>query len=176
VSDPPHDLRVPARSFAPRPDIGDLYRRYGGLVFRRVRRFYGEQEAHDVTHEVFARAIEKLDGFRGESSPGTWLYQLTTRYCLNRLRDSRRRSELIAEHDPASWWSPSTAEGRQERDVLAHELWAELDEESALVAAYYWLDGFSHAEIAEMVGCSRRTIGNRLAEVEARLRRRLEAS
>ena len=34
------------------------------------------------------------------------------------------------------------------------------------VAIYYHLDGLTHAEIAELVGCSRRQVGNHLAAIE----------
>lgn len=154
----------------PQLDIDDLYRRYGGLVLCRVRRFYPDEEARDVMQEVFARAIEKRDTFRGESSPGTWLYQLTTRYCLNRLRDAKRRKELLDQQEPDAWWSPSASAARQERDVLVKQLWRVLDEDLALIGVYYYVDGMSHAEIAEIVGVSRRTVGNRVAEIERRVR------
>lgn len=151
-------------------DLDDLYRRYGGLVLRRIHRFYRDEEARDVLQEVFARAIEKQDTFRGESSPGTWLYQLTTRHCLNRLRDARRRRELLAEPDPDAWWSPGATSAQQDKRLLVSELWRLLDEELAEIGIYYYVDGMSHAEIAEILGVSRRTIGNRLAELERRAR------
>ncbi len=151
-------------------DIDDLYRRYGGLVLRRIRRFYSDEEARDVLQEVFARAIEKQGSFRGESSPGTWLYQLTTRHCLNRLRDARRRRELLSEPDPDAWWSPGSTGARQEQSLLVRQLWRVLDEELAEIGIYYYLDGMSHAEIAEILGVSRRTVGNRIAELERRAR------
>ncbi len=156
------------------PDIQELYRRYGGLVLRRVRRFYASEEANDVVHEVFCRAIEKQDTFRGESSAGTWLFRLTTRYCLNRLRDQKRRRELLDAQGDLGWWAPSTDTANQERVAMTRELWAELDEELALVGIYYHVDGMSQAEIAEVLAVSRRTVGNRLEALETLLRARVQ--
>ena len=65
------------------------------MVLRGIRRFYRGDEAEDVLQEVFMRVLDKLDSFRGDSSPVTWLYQLTTRYGLNRLRNEGRRRELL---------------------------------------------------------------------------------
>lgn len=154
-------------------DIAALYQRFGPMVLRRIRRFYAGEEAQDVLQEIFVRAIDKQSSFRGESSPGTWLYALTTRYCLNRRRDERRRKELLAEHDQAAHWSSAVQKEQQEQAVLLQQLWQDLDEELSLIGLYYYLDGMSHAEIAELVGCSRRTVGNRLLELEGQLQARL---
>jgi RNA polymerase sigma-70 factor (ECF subfamily) len=165
---------LPGSVSAPALDIAALYQRFGPMVLRRIRRFYSGDEAQDVLQEIFMRVLDKQSSFRGESSPGTWLYAMTTRYCLNRLRDERRRRELLAEHDNAACWSSAVAKERQEQEVLVRQLWRDLDEELSLIGIYYYLDGMSHAEIASLVGCSRRTVGNRLAELGALLQSRAE--
>ena len=76
-------------------DIDILYRRYGPLVLRRARAILGDEEAaQDAAQEVFMRAMTKGHAFRGESSPVTWLYRITTNYCLNQIRDKSRRREI----------------------------------------------------------------------------------
>lgn len=151
------------------PDVAQLYQRYGGLVRARARRFFSEQEADDVVQEVFVKVVEKLDTFRGESSPVTWLYQVTTRHCLNRLRDRSRRTELWDQHD-GLWWSSPVTGADQESAALLREIWRELDEETALIAIYYHMDGLSRDEIAPRVGLSPRTVTNRLEALRTRAR------
>ena len=150
-------------------DPGELYTRYGGVVLRRIRRFYNQEEALDVLQEVFVRAIEKAPSFRGDCAPTTWLYQLTTRYCLNRLRNEGRRRELWLEQGDLFWSQPVTQPGQEGRALL-RELWRSLDEELVMIGIYYFVDGMSHAEIARRVGCSRRTVGNRLDELQRQAR------
>ena len=111
------------------------------------------------------RVIDKLDTFRGDSSAVTWLYQLTTRYCLNRLRNEGRRKELWEEHSDAVYWSQPTSSASQERSALLSELWQHLDDDLVTIGIYYHLDGMTHAEIARVMNCSRRTVGNRLEEL-----------
>lgn len=168
---------VPLRQPVPRPpspavDGADLYLRYHGLVLRRARRFYSDEEAHDVVQDVFVRALEKLGGFRGESSPGTWLHQLTTRHCLNRLRDTRRRRELMATYEGAHPWGGAAAPAPADTNVLTRQLLHDLDEELIRVGFYFHLEGMSHADIARRIGVSRRTVGNRLGELQALLESR----
>lgn len=112
------------------------------------------------------RIIDKLDTFRGESSMTTWLYQITTRYCLNRLRNSQRRQALWEECSDAVYWSQPIASANQERQALYNQIWRELDEDLLNIGVYYHLDGMTHAEIARILGVSRRTVGNRLIELQ----------
>ncbi len=45
-----------------------------------------------------------------------------------------------------------------------------MDEELVTIGIYYHLDGMNHERIAQIVGCSRRTVGNRLADLAERTR------
>ena len=149
---------------APSLDLGELYARHGAMVLRRIRRFYSADEAEEVLQEVFLRLLSTKATFRGESAVTTWLYQVTTRHCLNRLRNARRRRELLDEHGQPDWSSP-IAPAKQEAKLLVNQLWQHLDEELVMIGIYHYVDGLSHAAIAELLGVSRRTIGNRLASL-----------
>ena len=85
----------------PAIDVGELYHRHAGMVMRRVLRFFPRDEAEEVVHEVFVKVLERIDGFRGDASPTTWLYHLTTNHCINRARDRNRRAALWREHETA---------------------------------------------------------------------------
>jgi RNA polymerase sigma-70 factor (ECF subfamily) len=146
-------------------DVGEMYRRYRGLVYRRIRRFYSGDEAEEVLQEVFVRVLSTPSGFQGDSSPSTWLYQLTTRHCLNRLRDAKRRKELLDTFGEPTW-SVGRASPDTEARVFLEELWATLDPELAEIGTYYFVDGMPHHEIARVLGVSRRTVGNRLATLQ----------
>ena len=145
-------------------DVAELYREWGPMVFRRILRFYGAVEAEEVLHEVFVKVLENADGFRADASPSTWLYRIATNHCLNRLRNAKRRRELLAEHGADLY--PARVGSSQEAKLLLEELWNQLPEELMQIAVYYHVDGMTHAEIARVIGVSRRTVGNRLLELE----------
>ena len=142
-------------------DIESLYRDHSAMVYRRVRKFFSEDQAEEVLHEVFVRVLGNGASWRGDSSITTWLYQVTTRHCLNRLRDAKRRAELIDQHGFPGW-AHSTSPPRQEAALLLRQIWSHLDEEQTLIGVYHFLDGLSHEEIGRILGVSRRTIGNRI--------------
>jgi RNA polymerase sigma-70 factor (ECF subfamily) len=148
-------------------DIARLYERYGAMVLRRILRFFSRGEAQDVLQEVFVKAIEGAASFRADASPATWLYALTTNHCINRLRIGGRRRELLLLHGDEVR-GPGSRGASQEAAVLLEQLWRELPDDLLAIAVHHYLDGMTHGEIARLLGLSRRTVGNRLAELAER--------
>lgn len=147
------------------PTLEELFARYGQLVLRRARALLGEEQAaRDATQEIFLKAHQALAGFRGESSPVTWLYRATTNHCLNLLRDTQRRSAALVEL--GTFEEAEHHAGLDERLTLSAIL-RKVPEPLRDIAAYYYLDQMSHEEIAALLGLSRRTVGNRLVEFHA---------
>jgi RNA polymerase sigma factor (sigma-70 family) len=155
-------------------DYETLYRRYAPMVQRRARALLGsEAEALDVVQDLFASLLERPEQFGQKSALSTFLYSATTHACWTRLRQQRGRRRLLAEHLPAG---ERSEDARGERLALLREALAELDEELAQVAVYYYLDEMTHAEIAELLGCSRRQVGYLLERLTAKLERRREVA
>ena len=140
-------------------DVGALFRLHGPMVFRRALRLLGRREdAEEATQEVFVRAMRGLHSFDGRSSMSTWLYQITTNYCLNQIRDRGRRRDLFAQNVAADGDEATSAQAAEL--VLLRRLLVEADEQQAKAAVYVYLDGMSHEEAAEVLGVSKRTVGN----------------
>jgi RNA polymerase sigma-70 factor (ECF subfamily) len=140
-------------------EIEALYRRHGPMVLRRARAILGDDAlAKDAMQEVFIRALRAGDGFRKQASPVTWLYQITTHHCLNLCRDRGRRSRLLEANVVPE---EKTAADPDDRITL-RALLAKVPEELAEIAVYYYVDQMKQDEIAERMGVSRRTVGNRL--------------
>ena len=141
--------------------IEELYRLHGAMVLRRARRILGEEEAaRDAMQEVFVKVMRDRESFRGESSPVTWLYKVTTNLCLNKIRDASRQRVLLAQNAPVE---AAAGAAPEERAGIAAFL-ATLPDELREIAVYYFVDEMNQDEIAEIVGVSRRTVGNRLDE------------
>lgn len=146
----------------PAQDPRELFERHGPAVYRRARQLLGSHhEAEEALQEVFLRVISRVDLFEHRSSITTWLYQITTNLCLNRLRDGRRRDELLREHGVGS--TPAgQAPGDPSDLALVRQLLGRVGEAEATAAVHVYLDGMTHEEAAEVMGVSRRTVGNLL--------------
>ncbi len=73
-----------------------LFRKYQTTVFHFISRMVGGEEAHDLTQEVFVRALRSLPSFKGEAKFRTWLLTIARNVCLNHLRDRKARLGLEA--------------------------------------------------------------------------------
>jgi RNA polymerase sigma factor (sigma-70 family) len=158
-----------APSSAPRPAPDDMvermYRQHGHAVLRRARALLQhEDEAREIVQEVFMSVLDKPDQFGGRSAITTWLYSVTTHACLTRLRDRRNRQRLDAERAPDPV-PPAPSDG--ETTAMLRQLLDRLPEDLAVVAVHHHLDGMTHQEIADQLGCSRRQVGYLLERIEA---------
>jgi RNA polymerase sigma-70 factor (ECF subfamily) len=144
--------------------INSLYQGYRCKVLKRARQLLAsDHAAEDATQEVFLRLLDSHEQVIGHPEPLAWLYRVTTNLCLNRLRDERRRSKLIARNVARDAAAGSNAEVRAVVVDIMKRVPSELQE----IAIYYHADGMTCDEIASLVGVSRRTIGNRLVEFQS---------
>lgn len=142
--------------------LDEMYRRHGALVRRRARALLGnEEDAQDALQEIFASLSARPEQFQHKSSPSTFLYAMTTHHCLNKIRDRQNRARLVALH-VAPGESGKTADPAGERLAILRDLLARLPPELGEVAVYSHVDGMSHAEIADVLGCSKSHVSNQL--------------
>ncbi|MFT3924457.1 MAG: RNA polymerase sigma factor [Myxococcales bacterium] len=145
--------------------LARLYEQHGPMVYRRALRILGNPEdAQEALQEVFIRVMRGSDDFEQRSTTTTWLYRITTNYCLNTLRDRRRRDELMEIHGTTAENGATT--GMFDAFVM-RGLLARADEREGQAAVYVFVDGMSHDEVAELLGVSRRTVGNLLERFQA---------
>lgn len=148
-------------------DLETLYREHGHAVLRRARRLMcDDDDAWDVVQDVFLSIHRDPAQFEQRSSVATYLYAATTHACLNRIRDGKNRARLVAIEAPAR---TRAAASRSEARTLACELLAGLADHEAMLAVYLFVDELTHEEIADLLGCSRRHVG----DLAIRLRRRI---
>ena len=147
--------------------LASAYRRHGPSVFRRARQMLGvEADAYEVLQEVFLSLVERPEQFQGKSSVTTFLYSATTHACLNRIRNTNNRERLQREHLPADEESSDSRGLSAEQLVMLKRAIVNMPDELAQVAIYYLIDGLTHEEIARLLSCSRRQVGNLLTKLE----------
>jgi RNA polymerase sigma-70 factor (ECF subfamily) len=151
---------------------------YGDVYAFALRRLFGANEdAADVTAEIFATAWRRRDRVPAPPEDRLWLYGVARRVLFRHQRGAWRRARLLRRlgterrlddglTDP--WAPPATDRERvraaiarlkpSDRDVLSLVLWEQL----------------SHSEAAVVLGCSVNAVALRLHKARARLRRALD--
>jgi RNA polymerase sigma-70 factor (ECF subfamily) len=148
--------------------IERLYRSHGHIVLRRARALLGsEPDAQEALQEVFASLLRAPDSLRNADSVVGWLYQATTHLCLNLLRNRRTVARLLENGVAARL--PAAQRGGGEAIAELRSVLSRLPEEVAAAAVYYHLDGMTHAEVAGILGCSRRKVGYLLERAQRSL-------
>ena len=149
-------------------DFDALYRRYAPSAFRRARCILrSDADAHEVVQDLYLSLLEQPERYaRAEDLTG-FVYKAVTHACWNRLRNQRTRSRLLHEHERDAPQRLAPAHAPEPEQLTA--LWAELSrmpETLAAVAIYYYLDGMTHDEIAVLLECSPRHVGNLVARLQ----------
>ena len=145
----------------------DIYRRYGPALLRKCERMLGNRpDAEDVVQGIFVDLYRK--GKTDVDLP--YLYRAATSRCLNRIRDSRRRRELLALHGEVLISAgPGVPEARAISVDLLVQLVGSLDKKSAEIMVYRYMDQMTGDEIAGLLGVSRRAVTKRLTKIRVAL-------
>lgn len=145
-------------------ELARLYQRYGHVLFHRCRSIVrNDEEAWDAVQETFARVVKHADTFRAQSSPLTWMYKISTNYCLNQLRNRKGHEQKHLRHgeDISGPASHVMSDDDRDRDrVLA--LLDGADDETRAVVVHTFFDDCTREEVAALVGLSVPTVRKRL--------------
>lgn len=155
-------------------ELSALYDRYAHVIFRRCRSILGnEEDAHDAVQETFSRVIRHIAEFRGQASPLTWMYRISTNYCLNQLRDGKGRRNTLENHKHEfSTPDLSGIVSGFDRERLL-ELLAAADDETRACVIHTYFDECTRQEVANLVGLSVPTVRKRIEEFLDRARAEL---
>lgn len=161
------------RRLAVELDIDALYRRYGDMVLGRCRNLLrSDADAEETCQEVFLRLWRYRDTFRGEASPTTFLFKITTSTCLNRLRTRRRHPEDLVDELPAGSLCHDGLAGELESRQLLQLVTLAEDERTMACLVHHHLDGMTHDEVGELLGISGAAVRKRISTFRERVRDR----
>jgi RNA polymerase sigma-70 factor (ECF subfamily) len=156
-----------------------LYERHHPDVLAYFARRIGRDGAPDAADEVFAVAWRRIDVVPPDGEAILWLYGVAHGVLRNRNRSTRRFGRLIALLGRQREVSPE----QPEMVVLRN-----LDEQAALDALVslrrkdrellrlaYW-EELTHAEIGEILGCSKSAVDARVHRALLRMRQALRTT
>jgi RNA polymerase sigma-70 factor (ECF subfamily) len=77
--------------FGDRAAFGQIVLRFQDRLYNSILRLVGDpEEARDLTQETFTRALVKIESFRGEAGPYTWLFRIAVNLAISQLRKETR--------------------------------------------------------------------------------------
>ncbi len=157
-------------------EVRKLYEQYASWVFNRSKGFLKNDEAAwEAVQDIFVKVLEVGHKFRGDSSPWTWIYRITTNHCLNLLR-SRKNWQNVASELTREQLALNLDGGHNVSEVLIHrtsfvELMKDEDDTMQKILLAYFMDEMTQDEISVLLGISRKTIYKRLKKFEERVKK-----
>lgn len=145
-----------------------LYAKLGPAIYARCRRMLKERAAaEDATQEIFLKILRSVDQVPSDDALMPWVHRVTTNYCLNALRDARRRAEPMPNEAMPEPRDDDFEDSVVTKDFADRLMERQPDELKAPVMLYH-VKGMEQSRVASWLGVSRRTVLYRLAEFAQR--------
>jgi len=167
--------------------FAEIVRRFSPRVFHVAHRFFRDRShAEEAAQETFLKAFAQLKSFEGRGSMEGWLTRIATNTCLNMIRSSKRRPEVVtsdlSDDETDFLETVSSGSGSQELDAeqrviavdLAERLLGTLSPEDRLALTMIDGEGASVNEVAEVTGWSESKVKVRAFRARRKAREALE--
>ncbi len=154
---------------------GQLVERYQHQLYDLVFKMVNNQEdARDVSQEIFIKVFRSLDKFRYESKFSTWLYRVATNHCLDFLRKKKREKEkYLTRESPlesgtsgelrsGAWSEPEHSLLQKENLLRLQQALGELPESYRLPLLMQHYRRMSYQEIAQIMDIPVKTVATRI--------------
>ena len=152
-----------------------LYDTHAPRVYSLAYRLSGDPEkAREVTQDTFIRAFSRLQQFRGDAAFGTWLHRIVVTVVSNARRTDIRFGREVA-LDEASTVEMTVPESDPDLKECIARAVDRLSEAYRTTLIMHDIEGYTHAEIAGILGVPEGTSKSRLSAARAQLRQDLAA-
>jgi RNA polymerase sigma factor (sigma-70 family) len=137
------------------------------------------EDRRDLAQEIVIQLWRSFARYDDRFAFSTWMYRIGMNVAISFLRSEHRRERhtvTIDGVDLVDFTSADRAADEAGDDVrLLRRLVARLDEMSRALVILY-LEGYSHAEIAEILGISATNVGTKIGRIKSWLHEEFEAA
>ena len=148
--------------------------RYGQQVFVLVDRIVSCQEdAEELTQDVFLKAFQQLSSFKAESSFSTWIYRIATNLTISAVRKKRndvlRLDDSVFANLSDTQVDEALEDDSEEQMERLQQAMNQLEADERAMITLYYLEEKPLAEVAFILGM---TEGNAKVKLH-RIRKKL---
>lgn len=144
----------------------ELYRRFSPRMYAVCLRYAGKaEEAEDILQEGFIKVFKKMDSFRGDGSFEGWMRRIFVNTAIEHFRRKRYLMPVTEKEENSMEGGYNSAlDDLGAKDILA--LVQELSPGYRTVFNLYVVEGYTHKEIADMLGISEGTSKSQLSRAK----------
>jgi RNA polymerase sigma factor (sigma-70 family) len=157
-----------------------IYRAYGAPVYSICLRFTRvPAHAEDLTQETFVEVIRSIRSFRGDAPVGVWIRRIAVSKALMFLRSAWHSRGQSLDDDweevPADDGCPGVRSGHADQAIDLDAALGALPPVSRTVIWLHDVEGFTHKEIAALMGKTESFSKSQLSRAYQKLRPMLQA-
>ncbi len=128
-------------------------------------------EAEDALQDSFIEAFARIADFRGEATFGAWLKRIVVNKCINQLR--KRKLVLLEQIEDDAMVDIETEIDEDDIKYEANRVRTAIESLPTgyrLVISLYLLEGYDHAEIAQILNITESTAKSQFNRAKAKVR------
>ena len=158
-----------------------IYQTFSAPVYSLMARMTGSTHtADDLLQETFVEVIRSIGKFRGDASLATWIRKIAVSKCLMHMRSAwNNRATLFRDlgedhlpYEPAVACDTPLSQAQMDLERAL----ARLSDTSRVVVILHDIEGYTHQEIAELMGKSVSFSKSQLSRAHQRLQQAVRAS
>jgi RNA polymerase sigma factor (sigma-70 family) len=141
-----------------------------------------QEDAEDVTQEVFMQVFESVASFKGESKFSTWVYRITVSKSMDHIRKKKRKKRFAFIQslygksdepviDPPDFFHPGVSIENKENAAVLFKAMQQLPPNQQTAFVLNKLEGLSYIEIAEVLKISDSAVDALLQRAKANLKK-----
>ncbi|MBQ7489953.1 MAG: RNA polymerase sigma factor [Bacteroidales bacterium] len=153
-----------------------LYEKYSPVLMGICLRYAKNQmEAEDILQDAFIKIFTKIETYRGEGSLENWLKRIVIHTAINAYhKNTVKAGEFDIDELNGNIEDVSITDSDSLTAQLLLGFIEELPDGYRTAFNLYEIDGYSHKEIAEMLGCAPVTVRTQLFKAKENLKKRIE--
>jgi len=142
----------------------ELVRLFGDKVHNTtISILQNEEDAEDITQEVFIEVFKSVHGFKGQSTLSTWIYRIAVVKSLEYLRKKKRKKRfavvqslfgmesVLPDIDKPHFYHPGAQLENKERSAILFAAIDKLADSQKTAFVLHKIEGLSYTEIADVM-------------------------
>ena len=144
----------------------ELYERFSPKMYAVCLRYAGNaEEAEDILQEGFIKIFNKITSFRGEGSFEGWIRRIFVNTAIEQFRKKNYLKPITeVEENTVEGKYLSVLDSLAEKDII--QLVQQLSPGYRTVFNMYVVEGYTHKQIAEILGISEGTSKSQLSRAK----------
>ncbi len=155
-----------------------LYELYSDKVYNTALSYVqNEQDAEEITQDVFTNVFRKAASFKGEATVSTWIYRITINTSLNHIKRKKRLSFLsfgISQPEKPDFEHPGIILEHKEHAKALFKVIDTLPESQKTAFILSFVEELPRQEVADVMEVSLKAVESLLQRAKKNLRNKLE--